>query len=84
MYGHPLSFSLTLVTCTTGDIRLQGGSNDQEGRIEICMNGVWGTVCGDSFNFTEASVACRQLGFSRFRMRLTELLCYCVYNHDIT
>ena len=59
---------LTSVTCTTGDIRLQGGSNDQEGRVEICLNGVWGTVCDDLFNFTDASVACRQLGYSRFRM----------------
>ena len=53
--------------CSNGDIRLQGGSNDTEGRVEICMNAVWGTVCDDFFNFTDASVACRQLGFSRFR-----------------
>ena len=62
-----LSFFLNTVTCTTGEIRLQGGSNDQEGRVEVCVNGVWGTVCDDSFNFTDGSVACRQLGFSRFR-----------------
>ena len=55
------------VRCNTGDIRLQGGTSADEGRVEVCMNGVWGTVCDNSWNDTDASVVCRQLGLSRFR-----------------
>ena len=42
-----------------------GGSNALEGRVEVCVNGVWGTVCSDLWGSEEASVACGQLGFSR-------------------
>ena len=32
--------------------------------MEICNNNAWGTVCDDSWGTPEATVACRQLGFS--------------------
>ena len=51
----------TITTCTQGAIRLQGGTATL-GRVEICNNNVWGTVCRDRFDNTDASVACRQLG----------------------
>ena len=50
-------------TCTQGAIRLQGGSGTQ-GRVEICNNNVWGTVCDDNWGEDDAQVACRQLGFT--------------------
>ena len=50
------------LTCNDGDIRLEDGYN--QGRIEICYNNVWGTVCDDSWGNVDAQVACKQLGFT--------------------
>ena len=51
--------------CTTGDVRLVGNADGDEGRLEVCVNGAWGTVCSDGFDTNDASVACQSLeGFS--------------------
>ena len=50
-------------TCTTGDVRLVGGSVPIEGRVEICYNQVWGTICHSGWDYLEATVVCQQLGF---------------------
>ena len=50
--------------CTTGEVRLVGGNVPNEGRVEVCINDVWGTVCDDGWSSTDASVVCRQLGYS--------------------
>lgn len=34
------------------------------GRLEIFLQDQWGTICSNGFGELEASVACRQLGFS--------------------
>ena len=49
---------------TGGDIRLVGGSSTRSGRVEISINGVWGTVCGRGWGQYEAQVVCRQQGFN--------------------
>ena len=45
-----------------GDVRLTGGANDLEGRVEVCLNSTWGTVCEDNWNNINARVVCQQLG----------------------
>jgi len=44
-------------------VRLAGSGVSYEGRLEVRHDGVWGTVCDDSFSEVDARVVCYQLGF---------------------
>ena len=72
-FSHPLFFYVSFLSshssfpypvCTDGNVRLADGSNKMEGRIEVCLDGVWGTVCHDFWSGIDAQVVCRQLGYS--------------------
>ena len=65
--------------CTTGVVRLVGSENGDEGRLEVCVNGAWGTVCSDGFDTNDASVACQSM--EGFDGNGNACLCYTSHVH---
>ena len=68
---HILSAISTLDgNCSNGNVRLNKFSDSnlhmtRQGRLELCINSAWGTVCNKLFDNVDASVFCGELtGFS--------------------
>ena len=63
----------------TGDVRLVNGSK-MAGRLEVCFNGVWGTVCRFGWTAQAATVVCKQLGFNNSGVTIIIYICQ-QYSH---
>jgi len=70
---------LPVVICENGELRLVGGTTKHQGRVEICYNNQWGTVCDDSWSNIDARVVCRQLGHTPIGQYHTVLSIACLF-----
>ena len=59
---------INFVDCTNGEIRLIPDTrisyNSLIGRVGVCVNGSWATICSGFFFDADAKVVCRELGYS--------------------
>lgn len=57
---------IILLDCTEGSIRLMPYNSYLEtvGRVEVCVDGTWGSICHRFFTDNDAQVVCRQLGYT--------------------
>ena len=51
------------LVCSNGNVRLMNGTASS-GRVEVCYNNSYGSVCDDQWGVINAGVVCRQLGYS--------------------
>lgn len=59
-----LHFAGPAQACQEGAVRLVNGTIEQEGRVEVCIGGIWGSMCFSTWNTPSANrfVVCNQLG----------------------
>ena len=61
--------------CSNGEVRLVDGNSLNEGRVEICVNEAWGTICSSGWNDADAFVVCRQLGYLPLGIIIIYFIC---------
>ena len=70
--GAMLAIDVPAHADSDGDVRLRDGPTASHGRLEVFHDGQWGGVCDDFFGKTNATVACRQLGYTDGEARRSE------------
>ena len=59
---------VSIDVCLHGDVRLitaeSSSLSESWGRVEVCLSGVWSSICGSEWSNDEATVVCRQLGYT--------------------
>ena len=67
--------------CSDNEVMLVGGKTHTEGRLEVCVNGQWSTVCNQQWNASNAAVVCRQLQLDPTGLRNHVLLYYKIHDN---
>ena len=65
MYIIIIANDVLHTNCTDYDVKLVDGNSPNEGKVVVCINGVWGLVCDNSIDLKAAGVMCYQLGYDR-------------------
>ena len=52
----------TVGECNETDIQLVKGAIPAHGEVKICLNGFWGSVCAEGWDYRDTTVVCKQLG----------------------
>jgi hypothetical protein len=45
-------------------VRIANGMSESEGMVEVLLDGQWGYICDDKWDYLDANVVCRSLGYS--------------------
>ena len=66
------SLLLLNLDCTDGETRIVNDISNEmfAGKIELCINGQWGSICDDGWSYNEAHVVCSQFGYTSYGMYL--------------
>ena len=80
---HLTASSVLAATCAHGDVQLVGGTSQYEGRVEVCINNAWGTVCHNNWSNPDATVVCKQLGYATTGCELCTIVAciICILEH---
>ena len=84
-YHHILYLDFLVENCQDKEIRLVNDASsdsqpENEGRLEVCFENVWGAVYDTNWTGKDAAVACHQLGFSRYSKKIIIIIIIIIIN----